>query len=62
MYIYKKVEHRTRCSTFIFLKQFIQNIVSPLYFSCNLIPLPLQPEKIIIEKKKKNEKENICKR
>lgn len=61
MYIYKKVEHRTRCSTFIFLKQFIQNIVSPLYFSCNLIPLPLQPEKIIIEKKK-NEKENICKR
>ena len=61
MYIYKKVEHRTRCSTFIFLKQFIQSIVSPLHFSCNLIPLPLQPKKIIIEKKK-NEKENICKR
>lgn len=51
-----------RCVTFIFLKQFIQSIVSPLHFSCNLIPLPLQLEKIIIEKKKKNEKENIYKR
>lgn len=46
------MEHRIRCPTFIFLKQFIQSIVSPLHFFCNLIPLPLQPEKIIIEKKK----------
>lgn len=62
MYIYKRWSIEPDVPPSFFLKQFIQNIVSPLYFSCNLIPLPLQPEKIIIEKKKKNEKENIYKR